>query len=464
MTAIRKQLKNFLAIIFLVLLAAVTSIYILTQERLRIPFLQPTRFEMKAELSTAQAVTPGQGQTVNVAGVPIGEIGAVELKDGRALVTMKIDPEYKTLIHQDAQALLRPRTGLKDMFIEIDPGGRKPVASAGWTIPVSNTMPDVNLDETLSALDSDTRSYLKLLLSDAGNGLNGRGGDVRDVFRRFEPTHRDLARVSTAVAGRRADLANLVNVLNQLNTKLAGRGQDLTQLVGSSAAVFRAFASENRNLSRTVADLPATLRQTTNTLGKVERFAKVLGPTADTLRPAVRSITAANIGIRPFARATTPIIRNQIRPFVREARPLVRDLRPAALGLARSTPDLQRSFVVLNHLFNMLAFNRGKGPNEGPFAFGGPARSYLFWIAWVSHETENLFSVADAHGSLRPTTLGGTCETLKSVAGQQGGAAGLILGLTPIFTSPLACGPGSKGNPLVGALPPLPGSPLSIKR
>ncbi len=460
MTAIRKQLKNFISIVILILIAAGTSLYILTQERLRIPFLQPTRFAMKAELSTAQGVTPGQGQTVNVAGVSIGQVQGVSLKDGRAILNLMIDPEYKQLIHQDAQALLRPHTGLKDEFLEVDPGGKKPVAPAGWTIPVSNTLPDVNLDEILGTLDADTRPYLKLLLADGGSGLNGRGGDLREVFRRFEPTHRDVARVSTAVAGRHADLSQLVNSLKQLNGALAGRRGDLSQLVVSSSAVFRAFASENRNLSRTVADLPSTLRQTTATLGKVQSFAKVLGPTADTLRPSVRAITRANIAIRPFARETTPIIANQIRPFVREVRPLVRDLRPAARNLARATPDLQSSFVVLNHLFNMLAFNRGKGPNEGPFAFGAPARSYLFWVAWVTHQTENLFSLADANGTLRPTTVGGTCDTFRSLVKQQPAAGGL-LDLTPLLNSPLGCGPGSPGTPGL-ALPAIPGSPLGL--
>ena len=40
-------------------------------------------FVVKAELSTAQAVTPGQGQTVNIAGVQVGEISKVELRTAR---------------------------------------------------------------------------------------------------------------------------------------------------------------------------------------------------------------------------------------------------------------------------------------------------------------------------------------------------------------------------------------------
>ena len=52
----------------------------------------------------------------------IGEIGGVTLKNGIAVVSMDIDQQYKHLIHTDATALLRPRTGLKDMFIELNPG------------------------------------------------------------------------------------------------------------------------------------------------------------------------------------------------------------------------------------------------------------------------------------------------------------------------------------------------------
>ena len=38
-------------------------------------------------------------------------------------------------------------------------------------------LPDVNPDEFLSALDRDTRDYLKLLVSGAAKGLNGRGDE-----------------------------------------------------------------------------------------------------------------------------------------------------------------------------------------------------------------------------------------------------------------------------------------------
>jgi len=222
--AIRKRAGDFTAIVVLMAIALGVAGYVLHNERFRFPFLQSAPFKLKAELATAQAVVAGQGQTVRVAGVRIGDIGGVSLKNGRAIVSMDIDNQYKHLVHTDATALLRPKTGLKDMFVEINPGSNSaPVAKENWTLPIRNTLPDINPDEIFSALDADTRDYLKLLVNGAGRGLQGRGNDLQDVFRRFEPTHRDLARVSSAVATRRSNLRRLINSLNLLNGELASR-------------------------------------------------------------------------------------------------------------------------------------------------------------------------------------------------------------------------------------------------
>ncbi len=228
MRTIRKRLKEFLAIAGLILVAVAASLYILDQQRMRFPLIEDAPFVLKAEFSTAQAVVAGQGQTIRVSGVRIGDIGGVELRDGRAIVTMEIDREYEDMIRTDATALLRPKTGLKDMFIDLEPGtDGAPVAEEGWTIPVQATLPDVNPDEIFSTLDADTRDYLKLLISDAGRGLDGNAAGLRDVFKRFEPTHRDLARVNGAIATRRENLRRLISSRGQLNAELARRDDDL---------------------------------------------------------------------------------------------------------------------------------------------------------------------------------------------------------------------------------------------
>jgi len=287
----------------LLVLSVVVAGYILKHERFQFPFIQASPYVLNAEFSTAQAVTPGQGQSVRVSGVYIGEIGAVTLKNGLADVQLDISQKYQHLIHTDATALLRPKTGLKDMFIEVNPGSKSaPVAKQGFTIPVANTNPDVDVDEILSSLDADSRSYLQLLVNGAGEGLKGKGGtELAQVFQRFEPTHRDLARLNGAVAVRGRDLSQLVNSLQRLNTALSTKQAQIVQLVDSSATVLHAFASQDTNLSKAIVDLPGTLSQTTSTLNKVQKFAKLLGPTAKSLLPAARSLPAANAALVALA-------------------------------------------------------------------------------------------------------------------------------------------------------------------
>jgi phospholipid/cholesterol/gamma-HCH transport system substrate-binding protein len=435
--AIRKHFKDFIAVIGLILVAGGVSVYILGKQRLRFPIIQDKPYVLQAEFQTAQAVIAGQGQTVRVAGVQIGDIGAVKLQDGRAIVRMDIDPKYKGMIHTDATALLRPKTGLKDMFIQLDPGtDDAPVAKEKWTIPVGATSPDVNPDEILSTLDSDTRDYLRLLISDAGRGLKGRNGDLRDLFRRFEPTHKDLAAVNGAIAERRTNLRRLITSLNQLNGELASHDDDIAGLVTASSAVLHSFASEEQNISAAVRELPSTLQQTTTSLQQVGRFADVLGPTTEHLRPAARALDPANRAVEPFAKEATPLLANDIRPFVREARPLTQDLRPAAVQLADAAPGLTRTFKQLNNFFNLLAYN----PNgrEGP---DNAARQegYLFWLAWAQHMAIQLFSTSDANGVFRPVTIAAPCATIENTIKDQPELEFLEM-LTPVLTDSKACG------------------------
>ena len=437
--AIRKHLPDFIAIIVLFAVAGAVSVYILNNQRLRFPLIEEKPFQLKGEFSTGQAVTPGQGQTVRVSGVRIGDIAKVDLKDGRAIITFDIDKEYEGLVKKNWHALLRPKTGLKDMFVELMPGvegGNDAPAPEGFTMPIANTLPDVNPDEFLASLDADTRDYLKLLLNGARRGLEGRADDLNAVLKRFEPTYRDISLVSTEVAKRRVELRRLIRALNLLNTELGRKDDDLAELVLTSSKVFRSFAAEQDNVAATVRELPGALEATTDALGKVERFAQVLRPSADHIRPAIRALRRANRETLPFAREATPQLRNDIRPFVRELRPLVRELQPAAHDLVEAEPDFKRAVVVFNHLFNLLGHNPNGREEPGT---EGRDEGYLFYLAWLTHQSVAIFSGQDAHGVFRPLITGGNCNMIRNTANSiPGGAA--ILGLTGVLQDPRVCG------------------------
>jgi phospholipid/cholesterol/gamma-HCH transport system substrate-binding protein len=440
-TAIRKHLRDFLAVVALSVLAMGTAAYILSNERLRFPVVQESAFRLKVELPNAQAVTPGQGQTVRVAGVQVGQIGKVELEDGKAVVNLEIEPKYRHLIRHGATALLRSKTGVKDMFLEVDPGDGQPM-DEGETIPVENTAPDINPDEFLSALDADTRDYLRLLISGAGKGLKGRGSDLQETFARFGPLHRDLARVSRAVATRRHNLRRLVHNYGVLVRDLGSKDELLTRVVRSSNTTLGAFADENQSISTAVARLPGTLRQTQRTLVKLDPFARELGPTLESLRPAVREIDTANRASLPLLREGEPILRRQVRPFTRIARPYFRNLGRAAKSLAKAGPDLGKTFLGLNRFFDIGAYNSGGAEGlTGDLAKDRARKeSYLFWLAWVAQNTTNIFSTQDANGPLRRASLGGlNCDVFPSIASEAGIPAAQSGLLVTLFKGIGAC-------------------------
>jgi phospholipid/cholesterol/gamma-HCH transport system substrate-binding protein len=416
-TAIRKHLGDFLAIIALVVMAAGIGGYILSQERLRFPLVQKKTYRVKVVLPNAQAVTPGQGQTVRVAGVRVGDISAVNYEDGHAAVTMDIDRKFLP-VYKDATILLRPKTGLKDMFLELNPGTNSDPNSDddefqnGDTIPIANTAPDTNVDQVLSALDGDTRAYLRLLLTQGGEGLNGRGKDLGKLLGSLGPINRGLARLNTEVAKRKTNLATLIHNMNILWGRVGEDGQGIEQLVSASNQALGAIASQSPDVERSVGLLGPTLRTTRIALAKTDDLATVLGPAVNSLRPFARKLKPINDSLASVAKNTYDPVKQEIRPFVINARQPVRDLRPAAKNLVNATPRLTTVGSKLNELFNMAAYN----PNGAEIP-GTPGRDegYLYWLGWLAHVGNSTFSSQDAHGVYRHIYLVATCNTVKSI-------------------------------------------------
>jgi phospholipid/cholesterol/gamma-HCH transport system substrate-binding protein len=413
-TAIRKHLRDFIAVGALMLVAVAATYVIVQEQRLRIPVLEERPFELKAEFETAQAVVPGQGQTIRVAGVRIGDVSKVEVEDGVGVVTFAIDREYLP-VYRDATILMRPTTGLKDMFFQLDPGSRAAGEYAeGETVAVANTAPDVNLDEILDALDSDTQAYLRLLLVGAGKGLDGRDKDLGELLGSLGPINRDLATLNSQVAQRRDNLARLIHNLNVLTTAVGRNDEELTRLVSSSQAALSAIADQDPSVRRAVRLLPDTLGQAEQTFNATARFAGLLGPTLDDLRPFARNLEPLNASLRELAASATPVLEQEIRPFVRAARPAIPDLKTAAERFGAATPPLTRLAHKLNRFGNTVSYN----PNGAePAGAADRDEGYLYWVAWASHVGNSIFSAGDANANYWRVYLSQSCEGALNVIG-----------------------------------------------
>jgi phospholipid/cholesterol/gamma-HCH transport system substrate-binding protein len=404
---IRDQIERyrtaFIAVVVMIVIAAGSAGYILAHERLSVPSWVPVigreHFRLKGEFQTALAVAPGQGQSVTIAGAKIGEIGSVELHNDRAVVSMNLTPKYARYIYRNATMLLRPKTQLKDETVEVNPGtpaaGRVP---AGYTVPISQTAPDGNLDELLAALDTEARASLQALLAGAGEGLRGNGANLSATFKRFAPLAHDLQEIGSEVAKRQGSVARSIHNFRLLIEALGEKDTQLTTLVDSANAVFQTFSQQDRQVQETLRELPGALKATNQGLGKLTTAAHVVGPTLKNLEPFAKALAPAERASQPFFTKTTPILKNEVRPLLRQILPVLEQLQPSLHGFARAAPELAKSFGVFNELFNELAYN--PGPNQGGF---------LFFLDWANHDLNSVVSQGDANGSVGQTLVYYNC-------------------------------------------------------
>jgi phospholipid/cholesterol/gamma-HCH transport system substrate-binding protein len=412
--SVRDQIERyrtaFIAVVTMVVLAAGIGGYILAHENLKLPGWVPVLgreyFTLKAKFQTAQAVTPGQGQAVTIAGAKVGEIASVELHEGVAIVTMNITPKYARF-YRNATLLLRPKTQLQDITVEVSPG--TPSAGklkSGEVIPLSQTAPNIDFDEFLAGLDGETRDYLQELLAGAAQGLNGNAKALSALLKRFDPTARYGQEIAQQLKVRHTEIARSIHNFRLLTEALGNKDTQLAQLVDSSNAVFATFAKEEANLQSTLHLLPTALHKTGVALGKISTASDQLGPALHELQPFASALGPANEATRRLALATTPVLKNQIRPFAREILPVVNQLKPASQNFGEALPKLAKSFGVLNEFFNELAYN--PGPTKPGF---------LFFLPWANHDLNSVVSSADANGPLGRSVLYFNCKILPILKG-----------------------------------------------
>jgi phospholipid/cholesterol/gamma-HCH transport system substrate-binding protein len=448
---IARYRSAFLAVVTIVVIAALSAGYILAHERLTLPTWFPVlghkHFILKGEFSTAQAVTPGQGQTVTIAGAKVGEIASVDLHEGRAIVTMELNPTYARYIYHDATMLLRPKTQLQDITVEVNPGDPATgQVSSGATIPLTQTSPNVNLDEFLTSFDAETRNYLQLLLAAAAEGLHGNARNLSAAFKRFSPFGHDIQELSRALASRHVYIARSIHNLRLLMEALGSNDKALADLVDSANASLGAFAQQDRAVQATLHELPGVLHQTNQSLGQLGSAARVLGPALQKLHPFATALAPAEEQIRPALRKTTPIIASQIRPFARETEPIVSEFEPTLKEVAVAFPKLVPVLATLNEFFNELAYN--PGPNQAGF---------LFYLDWFNHNANSMFASADANGPIGHGLIYFACPQLFTLvgAGEVNPTARAVLGLI----RPPAAAPGAAG--VAGVCPQPSGSGVS---
>ena len=118
--------------------------------------------------------------------------------------------------------------------------------------------------------------------------------------------------------------------------------------------------------------------------------------------PGAKAFASSSRASQKFFREVVAPIKNQIRPFARDAQPTVKVLRPATADLAGITPDLRKTFEVLNYFLNEWAYNPP-----------GEAEGFFFYTLWGAHIAASVYSNQDAHAAVQRGLIMTTCRSLQ---------------------------------------------------
>lgn len=443
--AIRTHLKDFVAIAGLIVVALAVLLVILANQKAALPSWVPGLgqdfYSINAEFETAQAVTPGQGQAAVIAGINVGKVGASTLEDGVAKVRLDIEPRYRELIHEDAEFLLRPKTGLSDMVVEIDPGTEGPPPEEGSVIPVSQGLSNVQMDQIWASLDGDTQDYLVLLLDGAGEGLGGKGPELSQALRRFGPFAQYTAQLNGELEKRRENIKGSINSFSKVATELGNNDEAVADFISNSRRSLQGYADEEAALRAALREFPSTLAAAQDGLSKSNRLSLEMRPTLLGLIPGAKNLKGSLQSVQNLATNTTGTVRDDIRPFTREVRPVFEDLAKTSRASSVTTKQQRGFFTEINTLLNYLAHNPSGSTQEG----------FLFWAPWLSHNLNSSINAEDAAGPVRRgiSTVSCNTATQASFVGQVAENLGTVYQLNQLPPPTKPADGGICENPVV---------------
>jgi len=101
-------------------------------------------YEIEAQFTSASGLKPGA--TVEIAGVEVGRVKAIGLKEDRAIVKLGIDKDTK--LYTDTIASIKTRGIIGEKFLALSPGGGGDPLKAGDMI--RDTESGLDLEELVS--------------------------------------------------------------------------------------------------------------------------------------------------------------------------------------------------------------------------------------------------------------------------------------------------------------------------
>lgn len=372
--------RNVVMVAVVVAMGLAVGSFILGKQQYTPPWADETL--VWATFDETVGVAEGTGQEVRISGVPVGEIREAEIDDrGDALLLLAIKRDvYDKPIYSDATMVLRPKSPLNEMYVEINPGtpAAEPVAPEG-VLPVANTRSPIQIDQPLSHLDEQSLEGLESLLAAADQALARAPQDLPAGLDATTAVLNDLRPVVEELDKRRENIKTLVTALGQVSQAFGKNDERLASLTDGMHKTLRSMAGEGDSLRSALAQLPGLTDDLDRSSGSVRRLTEQLDPTLDKVREAsdvtpealsrvtgtIERLDKTLVKAEPVARKLPGVVAD-LRPFVghlnpalADLTPIVRQLHPITGGVVPYLPDVKAFIYQTNSLTSLRDANGG---------------------------------------------------------------------------------------------------------
>lgn len=266
------------------------------------------------------------GSRAQIDGFDAGQIEGLEVRNGKALVKVKLDGRHAPL-RDGTTARIDYLSLPGERIVAITPGPETNAALPDGAM-ITATTPRVELDQILTAFDPETRAALRRVIPGLEEALAGHEEDLGRTLEAAGPALHAATDLLDAIGGDGPALEMLLTSVRDLAERLVARRDSVRGVVDGFDRNLARTAERSEELAAGLGELPATLRAADSVLGRVPPAAAASIPLLRDLLPAVQALPAAAA---------------DLRPFLGELRPALAELRPALGALAAvldETPSL----------------------------------------------------------------------------------------------------------------------------
>jgi len=252
------------------------------------------------EVEFAHAAGLKEGDPVRVSGVKVGSVERIRLDGTVVAVTVQLDDDVR--LGDSTTAALRVETLLGTEYVSLDSAGDDRLPEGG-RVPVERTTTPFSLQEAVGGLAERVEAIDTARLAESfrvvSQALDAAGPELR-------PAVDGVARLSTSIASRDAQLRELLVHSREVTGVLADRSERLVQLV-RDAGTFLAVLEARRQALETL--LVSSQQLADELIATVQQTRGDLAPALESLQTTVATLRQNKGDLEESMRLYAPLLR-----------------------------------------------------------------------------------------------------------------------------------------------------------